>query len=118
MADYVSDLARSAAADGVTIDAIRLHSGDPGTAGTANALGAGISAATWGAAAAGVRSLSTDVTVTGLAASQSVTHFSVWETAGAVFKGWGTIDTGDVAANASGEYILSAGSTFAINNTP
>jgi hypothetical protein len=51
------------------------------------------------------------VTVTGLAANQSVTHFSAWATSGAVFQGSGTISSGDVNANAAGEYTLKATTT-------
>ncbi len=97
--------------DAITFDAIRLHSGDPGGSGTSNALGAGISAATFAAASSSARALSSDVTVTGLSASQSVTYFSVWTTSGAVFRGSGTISSGDVAANAAGEYTLKATTT-------
>ena len=102
--------------DSLTLDAIRLHSGDPGASGTANALGAGITACTFGAAAASARASTTDADVTGLSPSQSVTWFSVWTTAGAVFKGSGQITTGDVTANVAGEYTLAIGTSVAIND--
>jgi hypothetical protein len=101
-----SAVALNQALDGITVDRIRLHSGNPGSAGTDNELGAGLSAATFSAASGGERILASDVTVTGLAASQSVTHFSVWLNAGTVFKGGFAITSGDVTANAAGEYIL------------
>lgn len=100
--------------DAITMDAIRLHSGDPGSAGTSNALGAGLSAATFAAASSGSRALSSAVAVTGLSASQSVTYFSVWTTSGAVFRGSGQILFGDVAANGSGAYTLAVGTTVSI----
>jgi hypothetical protein len=103
--------AKNAMLDSRTCDAIRLHSGAPGSAGTSNQLGAGLSAATFNAASSSVRALNADVTVTGLAASQSVTHFSVWQTSGAVFQGSGSISAGDVTANAAGEYTLKATTT-------
>ena len=113
MASFVPGATLAVSANANVIDAIRLHSGDPGTAGTANALGAGISAATFAAASgSGSRALSTNVTVTGLAAAQSVTHFSTWETAGTVFRGWGTIDSGAVNADGAGEYTLQATTTI------
>ena len=103
--------AKDSMLDSQTLDGVRLHSGDPGAAGTANTVDGGINAATFAAASSAARALSTDVDVTGLSANQSVTHFSVWTTSGAVFKGSGTISSGDVAANASGEYTLLASGT-------
>lgn len=101
-----STTAKNSMLDALTADRIRLHSGDPGAAGTANALGAGLSSATFNAASGGERALNADVTVTGLSALQSVTWFSVWQNAGTVFHGSGQITSGDVAANAAGEYTL------------
>jgi hypothetical protein len=97
--------------DAITCDRIRLHSGDPGGSGTANTLGSGLSAATFNAASAGVRALNADVTVTGLSANQSVTHFSIWLNAGTVFRGGFAISSGDVTANAAGEYTLKGTTT-------
>jgi hypothetical protein len=103
--------AKNAMLDGLTVDRIRLHSGDPGSAGTDNALGAGLSAATFSAASSAERVLASDVTVTGLSANQSVTHFSVWLNSGTVFRGGFAISAGDVTANAAGEYTLKATDT-------
>lgn len=113
----MSTAAKNQALDALTLDRIRLHSGDPGSAGTNNALGAGLSAATFAAASSGSRALSGDVTVTGLAAAQSVTYFSVWQNAGTVFQGSGQITSGAVNADGSGQYVLVATSTtYAIND--
>ena len=101
--------AKNQALDGITVDRIRLHSGDPGASGTSNQLGAGLSTATFSAAASGERALATAVTVTGLAANQSVTHFSIWLNSGTVFKGGFAITSGDTQANASGEFTLATG---------
>jgi hypothetical protein len=103
------------ALDAITVDRIRLHSGDPGGAGTSNALGAGLSAATFNAASSGERLLNADVTVTGLTALQPVTHFSLWLNSGTVFRGGFAISSGDVAANAAGEYTLKATTTKMTN---
>lgn len=111
-----STTTKNAMLDAITFDAIRLHSGDPGAAGTSNAIGAGLSAATFSAASSSSRALSSGVTVTGLSASQSVTYFSVWTTSGSVFRGSGQITSGDVAANASGEYTLQTGTTLNLND--
>jgi hypothetical protein len=108
--------AKNAMLDSLTLDRIRLHSGAPGSAGTDNALGAGLSAATFAAASSSSRALSSNVTVTGLSANQSVTHFSVWTNSGTVFRGSGAI-TGDVTANAAGEYILTTGTTVSLTDS-
>ena len=99
------------ALDAITADRVRFHSGAPGAAGTDNELGSGLSAATFNAAASGERALNADVTVTGLSASQSVTHFSIWLNSGTVFRGGFAISAGDVTANAAGEYTLKATTT-------
>lgn len=106
-----STTALNQALDGITVDRIRLHSGDPGPAGTNNALGAGLSTAAFAAAASGQRLLSSDVQVTGLSPNQTVTYFSVWLNTGTVFKGGFLISSGDTQANAAGEYTLKATTT-------
>jgi hypothetical protein len=103
------------ALDAITVDRIRLHSGDPGAAGTANTLGAGLSAATFSAASGGERLLATDVTVTGLTGLQTVTHFSLWLNSGTVFRGGFEITSGDTEANSAGEYTLKATTTKMTN---
>lgn len=104
--------ARNSMLDALTLDRVRLHSGDPGAAGTSNTIAAyGLTAATFAAASGGERALSGDVAFTGAAASQSVTWFSVWTNAGTVYQWKGQITSGDVAANAAGEYTLKATNT-------
>jgi len=109
--------AKNAMLDSLVFDRIRLHSGDPGAAGTSNQLGAGTSAATFAAASASSRALSSGVAVTGLSANQSVTHFSVWTNAATVFRGSGTISSGDVTANAAGEFTLATGTTITLSDS-
>jgi hypothetical protein len=103
--------ARNSMLDSQTLDRVRLHSGDPGSAGTSNTIAAfGLTSATFGSASSGERTLSSDVAFTGGSAAQSVTYYSVWDNNGGspVFK-WGIqITSGDVAANAAGEYTLKA----------
>lgn len=102
--------ARNQALDGITVDRVSLHSGDPGTTGTNLIAGGGKLAATFNAAANGERVLNADVPFTGLGASQPVTHFGVWLATGDVFK-CGAVLTGDQAANAAGEYTLKGTTT-------
>ena len=102
-----STTAKNAMLDALTCDRVRLHSGDPGAAGTSNTIAAfGLTAATFAAASSGERTMTGNVDFTGGTALQSVTHFSVWQNSGTVFQGSGAITTGDVAANAAGAYTL------------
>jgi hypothetical protein len=103
--------AKNLALDAITVDRVRLHSGAPGASGTDNALGAGLSAATFNAASSAERLLASDVTVTGLSAAQSVTHFSVWLNSGTVFRGGFAITSGSVNADGAGQYVLKATTT-------
>ena len=106
-----STTALNEALNGITVDRVRLHSGDPGGAGTSNALGS-LTAATFSTASGGERLLATDVQLTGLGASQAVSHFSVWLNSGTVFKGGFPLAGGsDTNANAAGEYTLKATTT-------
>jgi len=105
-----STTARNQALDGITVDRVSLHSGDPGTTGANYVSGGGKQAATFGAAASGERVLSGDVAFTGLGAAQAITHFGVWLASGDVFK-CGAALTGDQAANAAGEYTLKGTTT-------
>ena len=101
--------------DAIDFDGVRLHSGDPGGAGTSNTVTA-VLAATFAAASGGVRALSADVDVTGLSALQAVTYVSFWSDTQSVFRGSVAIGTGDVAANAAGEYSLTTGTTVSITD--
>lgn len=108
----MSDAAINEALDGVTMDLVSLHNGDPGTTGENIIAGGGKKAATFGAASNKERVLQSDVTFDGLGAGADVTHFGVWEDNGngGIFK-WGRPLTGDQKANASGEYTLLASGT-------
>jgi hypothetical protein len=100
--------AKNTMLDALTPNRVRLHSGDPGAAGANNQLGS-LTAATFAAASGGERALDAQVDFTGLSAGQSVTYFSVWNSTGPTFLGSGQITSGDVAANAAGEYSLATG---------
>jgi hypothetical protein len=112
-----SNTAKNQALDAITVDRVRLHSGAPGASGTDNTLGS-LTAATFNAAASGERLLASDVTLTGLGASASVTHFSIWLNSGTVFKGGFAITSGDANANAAGEYVLKATTTKMVAADP
>ncbi len=110
-----STTAKNTMLDALTADRVRLHSGDPGAAGTSNTLGS-LTASTFAAAASGERALNSAVNFTGLTANQSVTYYSVWKNTGTVFEGSGQITSGDVQANAAGEYTLTTACKLDIND--
>jgi hypothetical protein len=91
---------------GSTYPWIKLHTGDPGSAGTANAATETTrKQATWSAASGGTKTTSADLSWTAVAGSEDYTHFSMWTaSSGGSFGGSGT-----VTANA-----VTSGDTFTI----
>lgn len=85
---------------------VKLHTGDPGSAGTSNAATETTrKQATWTSAASGAVSNNGALTWTSVAGSEDYTHFSLWTaSSGGTFGGSGTI-----TANA-----VTAGDTFTI----
>lgn len=104
--------AKNTMLDALTVDRIMLHSGDPGADGTANQVAGTLHAATFAAADAGQRLLSADVEYTGLTPLQTITYLSFWNNNGGspIFHGSDDL-TGDLAANAAGEYTVKATTT-------
>lgn len=83
---------------------IKLHVGDPGAAGTANAaVETTRKQATFGAASAGVAVTTADLTWTSIAGSEDATHFSMWTASTAGTFLW----SGTITANA-----YTAGDTY------
>jgi len=59
---------------------VKLHTGDPGEAGTSNAAGETTrQAANWSSASSGSASLSGTVTWTNVATSETYSHVSLWD---------------------------------------
>lgn len=93
---------------------VKLHVGDPGGSGTANAaVETTRKQATWASASAGSKATSADLVWTGVAGTEDFTHFSLWSasTAGN-FGGSGTITanavtSGDTFTIPSGSLTLS-----------
>jgi hypothetical protein len=99
---------------------IHLHSGDPGAGANSNTSvlggdGAG-KTVTWAAASAGEVALAGAELFTGLGASQSVTHYSIWNTGGTTRYGRASISAGDTAANAAGEFSLTTATKLVITD--
>lgn len=76
---------------------VKLHIGDPGAAGTANAATeTDRQQASWDTVAGGVLTTDADLVWTTVAGSEDYTHFSVWDASSAGNFGW----SGTVTANA------------------
>ena len=108
---------KNAMLDAITFNGIRLHSGAPGASGTDNFVDSAIASATFSAASSSSRALASAVEVTGLAANATCTFFSVWTVSGAVFRGSGSISSGDTAANSAGEFTLAVGTALNLNDS-
>ena len=110
----LTDTAKNAMLDALTINRIRLHSGDPGASGTDNALGS-LTAATFNAASGGSRALNADVPCSSLGASAPVQWYSIWNSTGPVFHGAAEL-TGDAQADSAGNYTVKAtGTSFSVD---
>lgn len=91
--------------DALTITHIQIHSGDPGAAGTANAVSDKV-ACSYDAASAGSRDLSASVDVP-MDAAETASHFSLWN--GATFLAGEEFDTAaETFANAGTARITTA----------
>lgn len=86
---------------------VKLHTGDPGSAGTANAAGETTrKQATFSAASAGAITTSADLTWTNVSTTETISHVSFWD---AVSAG-NFLGSDSLAASKS----LTAGDTFTI----
>lgn len=98
--------------DALSPSLLSLHTGDPGAAGTANEVTGGSyarTAATFSAAAAGSRALSSDVDIA--VPATTVSWIGVW--AGATFLG--SVDVTDEVFAAAGTYrVLSASTSLTL----
>lgn len=89
-----------------TYDFVKLHVGDPGSAGTANpAVETDRVQATWAAASGGTLTTSAQLQWTSVAGTEDYTHFSVWDASTAGAFGF----SGTITANA-----VTTGDTFTI----
>lgn len=99
--------------EGSTYSWVKLHTGDPGGAGTSNAATETTrKQATWASASSASKATSADLVWTNVAGSEDFTHFSLWtaSTAGS-FGGSGTITanavtTADTFTIPSGQLTL------------
>ena len=95
---------------------VKLHTGDPGSAGTANAAGETTrQQGTWGAASGGANSNSADIVWTNVSTSETYSHISLWTaSSGGTFLGSDDLATPQ-AVTAGNTFTIPAGSqTMAI----
>jgi hypothetical protein len=100
--------------DASDINTISLHSGPPGTDGTANEVsGGGYSrqSCTFGSANNSEKALTSDV-IFSTPANQSVTHIGFW--ASGTFRTSAARTSGDATASAGGAYKVGAGTKLTI----
>lgn len=100
---------------------IKLHTGDPGAAGTSNAASNTTRKQTaFGSAAAGSATTTTDLTWTSVSATESYSHISAWDSSsGGNFLWSDALDTtrgvtaGDTFTIATGDIDMSLGTVAA-----
>lgn len=106
-ANSILGVLRGSAYSAVTTPFVKLHTGDPGSAGTANAsANTTRNAVTWNAPSGGSMTLNALSSWT-MTASETITHISIWDasTAGNFVESW---------ALSSGVAVVN-GSTLTIN---
>ena len=97
-------------------DTIRMHTGDPGAAGTANAGTATPQTPAFAAASGGTLNFSEVVEFNDGEASEAATWFSAWGDTNTTFLGKGQITSGDTAFNAAGEFRLTTATEFRLDD--
>lgn len=96
------------------IDNSRIHTGDPGAAGTSNVATSGVETIAFGSASNGDIVTGADVDFTGGAAGGPAAWVSLWDGvpgSGGVHM-WNLQLTGDQTFNSAGEYTIDAGSVL------
>lgn len=102
--------ALNAAADAIAVDTIQLHSGDPGSDGTANEISGASSSVTLSAASAGERTLEGG-TIEVNVPSGTVSHYSFWQ--GSTLKATGALSNSETYEASGIARITSAKITVA-----
>jgi hypothetical protein len=82
---FYKDPMKNAMLNAVSIDSIRLHSGNPGDDGLANAVSDCVFVS-FGCSTQGKRQLLYDVVVEGMKPNQPVSFISIWGESGTVFR--------------------------------
>ena len=114
-ANSMLNVLRNTSYTGIATPFIKLHTGDPGSAGTANASAVTTrNAIAWNAAAAGSMTLAT-LGNYAMTASETITHVSTWDasTAGNFIESW-VLSAGVAVVNGSTLTF----NTFTLSFTP
>ncbi len=90
MTDRFSTAFKNEALDGVSLNTIKLHSGDAGSSGTSNTISGASASCSYAPASNGERDLADVVAIT-VPAGETVSHYSVWS--GSTFKFGGAFDS-------------------------
>lgn len=112
--------AKNTMLDSLTVDRVSLHTGDPGTAGTANEVTGGTPAyaretCVMDAAASGERLLNADVTFD--VPASTITYVGFWDYNSGTMVFHGSDPVTSETFSAQGEYVLEATTTkLAIND--
>lgn len=91
---------------GTQVDALSIHSADPGSTGANEITVAARQTPAWGLGATGELTLSTQEDFTGATALATVHSVGLWLSG--TFKGYITRTSGDAAVNAAGQYSVTA----------
>lgn len=89
-ANSMLNVLRNTTYTGIATPFVKLHTGDPGSAGTANASAVTTrNAITWNAASAGAMTLATLASYA-MTTGETITHISIWDasTAGNFIESW------------------------------
>jgi hypothetical protein len=97
----------------VAANYVKLHIGDPGENGTANAAGnTSRQAATWAAASGGTIATNATITWTSVSTGETYTHISIWDAATAGNHLWNGPLTAPYIVNAGDNFSLTSGTVI------
>lgn len=107
---------KNEALNGIQIDGVQLHSGNPGPAGDQNVISGTMKSCSFASASNGERYLASAVNWTGLQPNQTITHVTFWKLGSPnVLKAYGALQ-GDTQANSQGEFTLTTQTKFVLND--
>ena len=112
MTQRFSESALNEAANGITLNIIKLHNGDVGENGTSNQIAGASAPATYGAAANGERDLSESVEIN-VPAGAVVSHYSVWD--GTTFKTGNVFDSEPETYANAGIVVVASAKVTSVN---
>ena len=76
----ITELAKNEGLDGIVVDNVQLHSGDPGVSGTNNVVASTMTAISLAAASGAVRAMASPLDIP--VPATTVSHYSLWGNSG------------------------------------